>query len=167
VTIISPERTVADSLKRADQSTLVELYAPEPASEIPKPVDVGKFRETKFDPNGFRSAQKGDICVTIALTPLSSSNGWFVLYEGSHNQSHQKPNIPTTKETQEEGSQPPKQAQEPNTPTPKEAPKQNSPPLRPVDLKLDAGDAVAWRGDLVYIDLPGGGGMFETLTYRR
>jgi hypothetical protein len=128
---------------------------------------VGKFRETKFDPNKFRSAQKGDIYVTIALTPLSSSNGWFVLYEGSRNQSHQKSNIPTTKETQEEGSQPSKQAQEPNTPTPKEAPKQNSPPLRPVDLKLDAGDAVVWRGDVVYIDPPGGGGMFETLTYRR
>jgi hypothetical protein len=102
---------------------------------------VGKFLVTEFDPKKFRSAQKGDIYITIALTHLSPSNGWFVLYEGSRNQ-EQKPNKPTTIETEEQ------------------------PPLKPVELQLSAGDAVAWRGDLIYIFPPGGGGMFETLTYR-
>lgn len=36
---------------------------------------------------------------------------------------------------------------------------------RKVALDLEAGDAVAWRGDLVYFHSPGGGGIFLVLSF--
>lgn len=37
---------------------------------------------------------------------------------------------------------------------------------RTVQMRLEAGDAVIWRGDLVYTHPTGGGGMFQTLVYK-
>jgi hypothetical protein len=34
------------------------------------------------------------------------------------------------------------------------------------EMMLDTGDAVIWRGDLVYLHPPGGGGMFQTIVYK-
>lgn len=39
--------------------------------------------------------------------------------------------------------------------------------LKTVTLDLKAGDAVIWRGDLIYFHSPGGGGVFETLVYKK
>lgn len=33
-------------------------------------------------------------------------------------------------------------------------------------LNLDVGDAMVWRGDLIYFHPPGGGGMFQTIVYK-
>lgn len=41
------------------------------------------------------------------------------------------------------------------------------PPLgKAVSLELNAGDAVAWSGKLIYSHTSGGGGKFITLVYR-
>lgn len=45
---------------------------------------VGVFRETKPEPTKLKTARKGDVYVTIALTDLSPDNGWYTFYEGSH-----------------------------------------------------------------------------------
>ncbi|EAS29654.3 uncharacterized protein CIMG_08400 [Coccidioides immitis RS] len=96
----------------------------------PTNVFAGMFRETNADPNKLKTAEEGEVYITIALTDLSPKNGWYTFYPGS-------------RKTQPLTS------------------------MEPVALDLKAGDAVIWRGDLVYFHTPGGGGMFLTLVYNK
>lgn len=65
-----------------------------------------------------KTAEKGEIYATVALTQLSAKNNWYTFYKGS------KVNQPIPSET--------------------------------AALSLDVGDAVVWRGDLIYFHSPGG-----------
>ncbi|GBF61957.1 hypothetical protein TMEN_4478 [Trichophyton mentagrophytes] len=114
----------------ADKSALIEFLKPKPIPSAPDYIFAGIFRETEADPSKLKTAEDREIYVTIALTNLNSSNGWYTFYAGS------RKNEPMIS-------------------------------LNPVALDLRAGDAVIWRGDLVYFHSPGGGGTFETLVYRK
>ncbi|KAE8371115.1 hypothetical protein BDV26DRAFT_303177 [Aspergillus bertholletiae] len=118
-------------LNNAEKQVLSRLCHPKPVPLQPDHIFAGIFRETVADPKKLKTAEKGEIYVTIALTPLSPANGWYTFYRGARaNQS-----APTSE-------------------TPKDA------------LNLDIGDAVVWRGDLIYIHSSGGGGMFQTIVYQ-
>jgi hypothetical protein len=119
-----------DILQDGDKNALTNLFHPRPVPPAPDHIFAGIFRETRADPRKFKTAEKGEVYVTIALTDLSPDNGWYVFFEGS------RANHPVV-----DG-------------------------YKTGVLSLKAGDAVVWRGDLVYFHSPGGGGMFETLAYK-
>ncbi|KAM5434083.1 hypothetical protein McanCB21832_004128 [Microsporum canis] len=116
--------------KDADKVALIELLKPKPIPLKPNYIFAGIFRETDADPSKLKTAEEGEVYVTIALTNLNSNNGWYTFYAGS------RKNEPMTCS-------------------------------HPVALDLRAGDAVIWRGDLIYFHSPGGGGAFETLVYNK
>jgi len=95
-----------------------------------KSINVGKFNNTEDDPIPV-TGKKGQVYITIALTPLGSNNGWFEFLEGSHKRNSTDP---ITK-------------------------------WKRAALTLEAGDAVVWRGDLVYLHSSGGGASFMTMIF--
>jgi len=116
-----------DFVKNTDKSKVTELLQ-KPVPPSPESIHIGIFHTTDANPLKLKTAGENRVYVTIALTDLGPSNGWFTFFEGSHRERTQLG--------------------------------------RKVALDLKAGDAVVWRGGLVYHDTPGGGGMFETLVYR-
>lgn len=125
--------TLADTdiRQNTDKSALTRLFHPNPVPSQPDHIFVGVFRETEADPKKLKTAERGEIYATIALTPLSSTNGWYTFYEGS------RANNPIP-------------AGDRSTAT----------------VNLDVGDAVVWRGDLIYFHSSGGGGIFQTIVYK-
>ncbi|KAJ5277646.1 hypothetical protein N7524_003799 [Penicillium chrysogenum] len=109
-----------------DKDLVAPLFYPNQTPSSPQTLNLGMFHETDADPTKLMTAGPR-IYVTIAITRLSPSNGWFTFYEGSH--------------------------------------QHRSRLGRKVALDLEAGDAVAWRGDLVYFHSPGGGGIFLVLSF--
>ncbi|KAL7649309.1 hypothetical protein ACMYSQ_012298 [Aspergillus niger] len=119
-------------VSKTDQTALRKFLHPKPIPPEPDHMFAGVFRETEADPTRLKTAEKGEIYATIALTRLSPENGWYTFYVGTRaNQS--KPNSSSSTAA----------------------------------LSLDVGDAVVWRGDLIYFHAPGGGGMFQTIVYKR
>jgi ectoine hydroxylase-related dioxygenase (phytanoyl-CoA dioxygenase family) len=114
--------------KVVDRNVFASLMDSKPIPNAPNDLFTGRFHETNAEPTKLKTAQKNQVYVTIALTDLSSSNGWYTFYEDSHSRT--------------------------------------SPLSKLVALDLKAGDAVVWRGDLVYIHSSGGGGVFLTLVFK-
>lgn len=121
----------ADIGQNTDKSALTKLFHQKPVPSQPDHIFVGIFRETEADPKKLKTAEKGEIYATIALTPLSPTNGWYNFYEGSR---ARRPILAGNNSI--------------------------------ATLSLDVGDAVVWRGDLIYFHSPGGGGMFQTIVYK-
>lgn len=117
-------------VKNTDKNALAKLFHPNPVPSQPDHIFIGIFRETKPDPKKLKTAERGEIYATIALTPLSPDNGWYNFYEGSR----------------------------------ASKPLAHDNPI--ATLNLDIGDAIVWRGDLIYFHSPGGGGMFQTIAYK-
>lgn len=109
-----------------DRESINPLFFPNQIPSSPQTVNLGMFHETEADPAKLMTAGPR-VYVTIAITNLSPSNGWFTFYEGSHQDRSRLGNK--------------------------------------VALELQPGDAVAWRGDLVYFHSPGGGGVFLVLSF--
>ncbi|GFF96249.1 hypothetical protein IFM53868_08442 [Aspergillus udagawae] len=83
-------------IKNTDKNALVRIFHPKPVPSQPDHIFAGIFRETEADPKKLKTAEKGEIYATIALTPLSSLNGWYTFYEGSRaNQSVPDDSTPT------------------------------------------------------------------------
>lgn len=106
--------------------SMTPLFYPNQIMSSPQTLNLGKFHESDADPTKLMTAGPR-VYVTIAITTLSPSNGWFTFYEGSH------------LERSKLGDK--------------------------VALELEPGDAVAWRGDLVYFHSRGGGGVFLVLSF--
>lgn len=120
--------SVADLLihQTMNKEAIAALFFPNMIPPFPQTVNLGLFRETDADPTKLMTAGP-KIYITIAITQLSPTTGWFTFYEGSH--------------------------------------QQRSRLGKKVALTLEPGDAVAWRGDLVYFHSPGGGGTFLVLSF--
>ncbi|KAL3483312.1 hypothetical protein BJX62DRAFT_82559 [Aspergillus germanicus] len=117
-----------DFMKVVDRNVFASLMDSKPLPNAPNDLFAGRFHETNAEPTKLKTAQKNQVYATIALTDLSSSNGWYTFYEDSHSRT--------------------------------------SPLSKLAALDLKAGDAVVWRGDLVYIHSSGGGGVFLTLVFK-
>ncbi|KAF3004515.1 hypothetical protein E8E15_000694 [Penicillium rubens] len=113
-------------LRNMDKDAVAQLFSPNQIPSSLQTVNLGMFHETDADPTKLMTAGPR-VYITIAITTLSPSNGWFTFYEGSH--------------------------------------RQRSRLGKKAALNLEPGDAVAWRGDLVYFHSPGGGGIFLVLSF--
>ncbi|KAL2786386.1 hypothetical protein BJX66DRAFT_32486 [Aspergillus keveii] len=64
-------------------SVMAKLASPKAVHPQPDHVFAGMFRKTAANPKNLKTAEKGEIYATVALTPLSSGTGWYTFYEGS------------------------------------------------------------------------------------
>ncbi|KAL4958857.1 uncharacterized protein BDV14DRAFT_23743 [Aspergillus stella-maris] len=77
------DEIIAEFLNKFDKSAIERVSHPKVVQPKHDHVFAGLFRETLVKPDTTYTAFKDEIYATIALTPLSPGNGWYIFYEGT------------------------------------------------------------------------------------
>ena len=84
---IIPELISEQRLRKkqnVEKGMLEPLFSTTAVPHQPTSINMGIFHQTHADPSKLKTANEEEVYITIAVTDLGQENGWFTLYEGSH-----------------------------------------------------------------------------------